>query len=296
MFIGDAIIASVRRAYNFLQRKGGAANEHRADQAYPGSQAGTLSLSAPGKRAGGTAGPSTGTCACGHPIAGHTIPSILHYPGTYWCKVEGCICRLSGNDPIASPPLEPVTEEILAWRGWHLVPEGDDWLLRSPSYAMRWDGPSAVADQKPAVHTRNGLYAVKDRTRAGESYYVYGQVALSGIVLEGETGYRAERATIRSLVLRGLPEGMEDVAPITVMAALEERYQCEVTYEPAPQQPPQVLVQQAALQQQVALQQAMNQQAANNIALWNPYGGLNAPGHQYGNAISGIVGGLRFGP
>ena len=59
--------------------------------------------------------------------------------------------------------------------------------------------------------------------------HVLGQVALSGIVVEGENGYRAERATIRSLIITHNP--FPDVPLIVLADRLANHYQCEVTWE-----------------------------------------------------------------
>ena len=51
-----------------------------------------------------------------------------------------------------------------------------------------------------------------------------GIVALSGRVLEGESGYRAQRATIRKLAIRYLAHGPE----FAIRDALTRRYKCDI--------------------------------------------------------------------
>lgn len=141
------------------------------------------------------------------------------------------------NAPAASQkpaPPEPVAQEIIAWRGWRVMPDDDGWALWSPCQPMKWDSLSVVADKVPDTDHPHGLYAMKDLPQLDVGYcaQAYGEVALSGIVLVGQTGFRAERATVRSIVL--LPTLGEDVHPIEVMAALEQRYQCDVAWDSRP--------------------------------------------------------------
>lgn len=63
---------------------------------------------------------------------------------------------------------------------------------------------------------------------------VEGEVALSGTVIEGEYGYRAEQATIRRLWFLYNP--LPDALMPELIAEFEARYQCEVTWNPANQE------------------------------------------------------------
>jgi len=175
-------------------------NGHRTDQAHRQSGAGTLPVGAPGERPGGA---------------------------------------VQAGDPGASARPEPVAQEIEAWRTWYLLVEADgfggyDAILKSLSRETRWKGPVLVADKVPAVDHQHGVYA---RNLDAEDHYsglmfrmpdfgqkVYGKVALSGIVVEGTTGYRAERATIRELWSYGA-----EIPWFLLQYALEKRYQCPVS-------------------------------------------------------------------
>jgi hypothetical protein len=129
------------------------------------------------------------------------------------------------------PEPEPVSEEIIAWRGWRLQrSEEGRWFLCSVSMATLWEGPTLIADKQPDRDSHHGIYARRTRKALAEyTRQCCGEVALSGVVVEGENGYRAERATIRSLIVFGWPA--PDVRPLEVIAELEERYQCEVSWE-----------------------------------------------------------------
>lgn len=91
---------------------------------------------------------------------------------------------------------EPVAEEIIAWRSWDLR----DGALWSTTQNFCWDGPSVTADAVPTADNSNGIYALQEISDTPITD-VWGQVELSGLVVEGEKGYRAERATIRSLYI-----------------------------------------------------------------------------------------------
>lgn len=105
------------------------------------------------------------------------------------------------------------TEEILAYRGWNLEDDPVNGArLRSMFIGAIWDGPSLVADAPPtqmAPHGyHHGVYAMKEKlwqsiygVNIATSAHVTGVVLLSGLVVEGANGYRAERATIQSLTI-----------------------------------------------------------------------------------------------
>ena len=166
-------------------------------------------------------------------------------------------------------PVETRDTEIVAWRAWLLVQNGEDWYLRSFFYPeqnpMRWEGPAVRADRVPEVESLHGIYALTkerfDARYADQAYIsimmsgqiggsplppsktsrsdgryktegvVYGEVALSGTVVEGTHGYRAEQAAIRSLTLKmdKAWEVGQRYRPIEIAAALEDRYQCPVS-------------------------------------------------------------------
>lgn len=116
-----------------------------------------------------------------------------------------------------SPSLEVVQQEIIAWRGWCLSKDDHGPVLKSVTRDVPWLGPSLTADAKPGHRTpdpnyywrgdnTSGIYALRELGEHYSKMSVVGSVALSGIVVEGENGYRAEHATIRSLRLRSLPD------------------------------------------------------------------------------------------
>jgi hypothetical protein len=107
----------------------------------------------------------------------------------------------------------------------------------------RWEGPVMVADRvpqgsmdpNPAISSNtHGLYATKQPTdehlpclRRDEWGRVLGTVALYGHIVEGETGYRAERAIVRGLYVldRDIYVGRVAFAPEAVLAKLGARYE-----------------------------------------------------------------------
>lgn len=145
--------------------------------------------------------------------------------------------------------METIESEIMAWRGWNLSWDDPyDPILQSASQNTLWRGPTVVADKAPELGGKTGIYALSERevkpkhdfygdsmrgwSRQYLSMPVSGTVALSGVVVEGEYGYRAERATIRSLRLNlsGPIYSERLLAPIEIAAALEHRYEVEVEF------------------------------------------------------------------
>lgn len=131
-----------------------------------------------------------------------------------------------------APPVEPepvpVATEIIAWRAWSLVE--DDWnrpMLKSVSQGTLWDGPTLRADKTPKRDTPHGIYARKSLETLGEygGQPVVGSIALSGIVVEADNGYRAEVATIRSLKVRQGVAGRYCL--LEACGYLADRYQVE---------------------------------------------------------------------
>lgn len=163
--------------------------------------------------------------------------------------------------------------EILATRGWRL--DFSPYVgvrLRSLHVDTIWEGPALVAHGDPETPD-NGIHAARHEAwtttfaRYVVNASVSGVVALSGKIVEGENGYRAERAMIQSLVLHEavgrisqerwtartreftralrLPYAvapvpapcpvvwLEDVSVFSVLCQLEERYQCDVSLHPS---------------------------------------------------------------
>lgn len=144
---------------------------------------------------------------------------------------------------------ERVEEEIIAYRCWYLDWELVGWteredlpilrpILHSTNRPFAWDGPVVRADVPPARNTKSGIYAVgvEDRFSKNFGYVqegnVWGEVALSGLVVEGEAGYRAEVCTIRRLWLGGKSRINVYLPRDQVTRLLAERYQCDVGREP----------------------------------------------------------------
>jgi hypothetical protein len=166
-------------------------------------------------------------------------------------------------DDYQGPP-EVVEGEIVAHRFWGLDwSNPDDPALRSVAWNVRWDGPTLTAHMVPQRKTKQreadnwfggymipiwtasgadakppsnaseaGIYALRcpDEARAIYGGYassaVRGTVALSGQVVVGTKGYRAERATVRSLCLTShardeMPEGWN---PLRLATHLAEKY------------------------------------------------------------------------
>lgn len=192
------------------------------------------------------ANPGVGVCRCGH---GQTD----HFAGTGTCLMLNSLAYAGSSSP-PPPPIERRETEIVAWRAWMLVEQDGEWYLRSFNYPrespMLWEGPAVRADQEPAHDNVNGIYALtKDRFDlfyptgtmvfvgpSDGSYksdgHAYGEVALSGLVVEGEKGYRGEQAVVRSLTLKlSSAWASTTVIPLEIMASLETRYQCPVTLE-----------------------------------------------------------------
>lgn len=126
--------------------------------------------------------------------------------------------------------------EILAWRAWRLG-AGVTYqrpCLWSITRDVPWKGPVMSADKEPALDHTHGIYALRepDTEYRRSQHSLHGVVALSGTVIEGTTGYRAERAVIRGLWfnMETLAVSYPDRRPIEVMAELEDRYQCPVSF------------------------------------------------------------------
>jgi hypothetical protein len=132
--------------------------------------------------------------------------------------------------------VQRVESEIVAWRGWQLGEDDDGPLLRSFNNTP-WTGPVLTADKEPDPGHNHGIYALGQRPdwrSPNASYFLdaaYGEVGLSGLVIEGGCGYRAERAVVRSLYV-GNPERYgplgERMCAWEIAGLLGERYGVEV--------------------------------------------------------------------
>jgi hypothetical protein len=114
-------------------------------------------------------------------------------------------------------------EPVKAWRAWRW--DGAE------LYGVRqaWPGPDLVAEcqhcpEAPGFFCACGIYAVKSRSDLSgfgpldRSGVVVGRVELTGVVIEHEKGYRAQRARIVDLSAPDVTMGM----------ALKDRYGCVV--------------------------------------------------------------------
>ena len=191
---------------------------------------------------------------------------------------------IAGAPPREDYKIEQVTSEILAWRAWSLDGDDAEPLLRSMTFTQyTWMGPTMTAHQLPDGElTDRGVHAVKDPASHWlETSPVIGQVALHGRVVIGTEGYRAEKATIRSLTLR-FPEswgGWQDrYCALELASILEERYRVDVAYDPTP-------CDGAKMFSRGALQQLLTAQAGLSTAA------MGMPQQQ-----QGLLSGNQFGP
>jgi hypothetical protein len=146
--------------------------------------------------------------------------------------------------PATASPLwdkpETVTGEIVAYRGWdydfQVTRDGAvNVRLESRHQDFYWDGPVTTADEPPSASGDHGLYAVAAEAHHAGNFCTYvkdapiwGRVALSGVVVEGANGYRAERATVQELWVNADHLDDEDSAD-GMCKALGDRYQCDVS-------------------------------------------------------------------
>lgn len=110
-------------------------------------------------------------------------------------------------------PRSKSDKEILGWRAWmnriSLEKDPDTGVytinldLMSLFFPKVWDGPVITADKMPTAFgdgERHGVYASKERRDLDEEGHIFvGEIGLSGLVIEHERGYRAERGVIRSM-------------------------------------------------------------------------------------------------
>ena len=137
----------------------------------------------------------------------------------------------------------------IGWRVWHVHDTEDGWLLRSVVSRFWWRGP-VERNANPIDSTaeeRWGFYSLKDRTNGQlggyletakprienrqldgmvwvEVYPAIGQIECLGHVIEAEDGYRSQGALIKELYV--------GVNHPSMIAALADRYQCDVKCDP----------------------------------------------------------------
>lgn len=162
-------------------------------------------------------------------------------PGFY----GGNITSAPLQEHFPSLPTRKSTTPIIAQRSWALT---DEYKLRSTFTSTVWEGPILRADAKPKPNVRigdsgddgHGIYAwhigvptlvhVAPGAGLGRSKpvgAVNGTVELKGTVVRHENGYRAEVVRIRNLCLVEL-DGRRNRNE--AISALEDRYQCDVTW------------------------------------------------------------------
>jgi hypothetical protein len=102
------------------------------------------------------------------------------------------------------------TGPVVGWRAWRVVRERGTFRLRSAVYEQAWplgrelEATCARGHAAPSPDCECGIYAVRAPAEAlrylvGRNdpevvHRVVGQVALSGVVVEGQHGWRASRA------------------------------------------------------------------------------------------------------
>lgn len=201
--------------------------------------------------------------------------------------------------------MEYEGSELIGWRMWALSGEYEP-VLTSINGAQ-WAGPTLTADKAPEAGTRHGIYALKDKAALLKSGYLegaqlFGTVALSGTVVEGETGFRAERGTMRDLVLLNAgPYWAEKICLWELVGILNEKYQIDIQMATAEDtqaqyRPPthgnvvygsshQPMIQQ--IQNQIGHQLAMDQQQIQQALQNGYYGGQQALGNSFAQNVLG---------
>ena len=220
---------------------------------------------------GGSGGAKPDACpSCSHSVAGHTVAGQVCSEIGCYCGMNAPLTmptryptlNLNGatyggqrRQPVGDGvKVESQDTEIIAWRAWYLVEHEGDWYLRSffcpEGNPMRWEGPAVRADKTPELESAHGIYALTEKRFGSVCYedvysmiggdgrykaegYIYGEIALSGTVIEGTNGYRAEQAVVRSLTLK-LDKAWaltSKQVPLEIQASLERRYQCPVTLD-----------------------------------------------------------------
>lgn len=169
------------------------------------------------------------------------------------------------DKPKTALPVRQSAQPVRAWREWLLIFRDGEPFIRSLVREDVWEGPILRANEKPKDHTKLG-----DKTDTGHGIYAWpvthriteevgftfsmmrsaftrqmmgmaaeeepqppgkveGEVELIGRVVRHEHGYRAEAARVVRLFVKQLrPVYDRDV----VLAALGQRYQCDVAWIP----------------------------------------------------------------
>jgi hypothetical protein len=103
-----------------------------------------------------------------------------------------------------------VPDEVVAWRAWRIVREGRNLRLRSLYRSDVWppDGWLVATNDHGicAAFDRDHLedmhrWGSTNSKRYVEDGSAIGKVGLSGRIVEGERGYRAERARVISIIV-----------------------------------------------------------------------------------------------
>src|SRR5690606_19181673 len=118
------------------------------------------------------------------------------------------------------PPEEMWSpQRILAWRAW-IWGDGELRGVWKPWTSVAFEAECGICDEVPGWDHTCGIYAVKQRwklhvfDRPGSRHrLVIGVVALSGLVVEHDTGYRAQHARI-----------VELIAPASLVEEIRLRY------------------------------------------------------------------------
>lgn len=161
--------------------------------------------------------------------------------------------------PSESPKPSQPNVAPTGWRAWRAELEADGYVLYSPTYRYRWDGPTVRGEGPTSNHYGIGMLAgVSDPAygfhagaqreqadpyigNAAESRFestafeprlltqtfgVLGEVECHGKIVEHTQGWRAQAMTVRRLIVF--------VNDTQLRADLERRYQCDVTVEASP--------------------------------------------------------------
>lgn len=110
---------------------------------------------------------------------------------------ESLVWHRGGPVPARPSDVHWSPEAVIAWRGWDL---GQGFLVghhRQPWKTSTMVASCQVGHRRPEWQCNCGIYALKDPSKVDG--VVVGRVALEGIVIEHEDGYRAERARILEL-------------------------------------------------------------------------------------------------
>ncbi|MFP5333289.1 MAG: hypothetical protein ACLGHX_13140 [Acidimicrobiia bacterium] len=110
---------------------------------------------------------------------------------------ESLVWHRGGPVPRRPSEIHWSPEAVIAWRGWDLGPGCLVGHHRQPWKASTMVASCRVGHRRPEWQCNCGIYALKDPSKVDGR--VVGRVALEGIVIEHEDGYRAERARIIEL-------------------------------------------------------------------------------------------------